>query len=371
MKKYLILAAATLAAMCACTKNEAYDAPQQSINFNVASYMPQTKANASILSETTSFNTYAYYHVNGGVQDYFTANGETITPDNTTNPTQWAPSKTYYWPKTGYINFYSYYGTQAPVVTDGSLTYGTATAPLTIAATDNLVFADPAFNQNGNLETYQMDSVEEGVPTLFHHALAQIAFDIKAMKVDDKADTWKEGEPYTQWDITINSASLVANNKGYLALSTTLPAATAEATNPAWMDYDAVGWTATTGTETINMTALGTNVLTEEAQPLLAMRSVMPQDIVDANVFAMTFTIKTTRSWDANNPVSEQITVSKKISEFTDAISAWKMNKQITYHITIDPCDTEKILFDPAVVAWETIDGGTLNLPEPTPATTE
>ena len=361
MKKYLILAATALVAVCACTKNEAVEAPQRGINFNVASYMPQTKTNSSIIPETKSFHTYAFYHVNGEVQDYFTAAGETITPDNETTPTKWAPSKTYYWPKTGYINFYSYYGTKFPVVTDGTLKYGTTDAPLTIVANDNLVFADPAFNQTANLNKYKMDSVTEGVPTLFHHALAQIAFDAAVTKVNDKES--EDDTEYTTWEVTIDEASLIVNNKGTLALSATLPAADASASNPAWLpSYDVVGWTAATGTETIDMTDLGDAVLTTVAQDLLARRSVMPQTISDANEFAMTFTIKTTRSWDSENPVTEQITVSKKISEFTSAISAWNMNKRIIYHITIDPCDTKKILFDPAVVNWEDVDGGTLNI---------
>ena len=45
MKKYFFLAAAALVAMCACTKTVVNEAPDQAIGFNVASYVPQTKAN--------------------------------------------------------------------------------------------------------------------------------------------------------------------------------------------------------------------------------------------------------------------------------------------------------------------------------------
>ena len=362
MKKYFFLAAAALVAMCACTKTVVNEAPDQAIGFNVASYVPQTKAGeVSIIGETKSFHTYAFYHVNkGAAQAYFTAAGEDITPDSESNPSKWAPSRVYYWPKTGSINFYSYYGSQAPVVTDGSLTY----ADKTIGATDNIVFADPAFCQTANQDKYQMDAVKEGVPTLFHHALCQIAFDANVSKENDKADDWTEDDPFTTWEVTILSASLVVDNKGTLTLKHDVPAETAAPSNPAWLEsYDVPGWVPASSTETINMTALPTTtVLTKTAQSILGLRSAMPQEIDNTNVFSIKYQIKTIRSWDASNPAIEVVEDSKKLSEFNETLTSWNMNKKITYHITINPVD-QQILFDPALENWIAVDGGNITLP--------
>lgn len=362
MKKYFFLAAAALVAMCACTKTTVNELPEKAISFNVASYVPQTKANASIIGETTSFHTYAFYHVNGGdAQAYFTANGETIKPDSETAPTQWAPSHVYYWPKTGSINFYSYYGTQDPVVADGSLTY----TDKTIVADDNIVFADPAFCQTANQSTYMKDQVKEGVPTLFHHALCQIAFDANVTKVDDKAEDWKTGDPFTTWEVTILEAKLVVDNKGSLTLSMDVPDETEDPSNPTWLEsYDDVGWVPASSTETIEMKALSTTTaLTEAAQSILGLRSAMPQEIGDTNVFSIKYQIKTIRSWDESNPAVEVVEDSKKLSEFTSALTSWNMNKKITYHITINPVD-QQILFDPAVEEMVEVSGGSITLPE-------
>ena len=354
MKKALFIAAAAaaLVAFASCTKVEKAAEPQQAIGFQVASYAAQTKADAtvSILGETDSFTTYAWQYAN----DSFTAfmNPETIAPDSKTDPTEWAPSHVYYWPKTGYINFYSYYGSQAPAVTNGTLKY----EGKTIAATDNLVFANPAFNQTQNLSLYKKNSVSAGVPTLFHHALCQIAFDIKAGKTTD--------EDGTTWEITVDEAKVVVDNKGTLSLSKTLPAATAEASNPEWdvisnTSKPLVGWTPAESTETIAMTALGTNKITTTAQDLLAYRAAMPQVLDDTNVFTIKYTIVT--KYEGTKYAQETITTSAKLTDFSDAITEWDMNKKIIYHVTITP-GSDKILFDPAVVDWVPVTGGTISL---------
>lgn len=382
MKKYFILAATALVAMCACTKTTVNELPEKTIAFNVASYVPQTKATtySSILTETERFHTFAFYHVNGGAaQAYFTANGEEITPDSIENPTKWAPSHVYYWPKTGSINFYSYYGTQDPTVTDGSLTY----ADKTIGGSDNIAFADPAFCQTANKKpaTYGTSGATEGVPTLFHHALCQIAFDAKVTKFNDKSTDWAEGDDYTEWEVTINAANLVVDNKGTLTLSKAIPAETADPSTPKWLEnYDVVGWVPATSTETIIMRKADdasddvkltkTTDDTGAGDSILALRSAMPQTIDDTNLFSITYTIKTTRSWDPENPAVEVVTPKDpiKLSDFDDALASWNMNKKITYHIIIDPVE-QQILFDPAVEDMVAVDGGTVTLPLPATTT--
>lgn len=355
MKKVLIIAAAAVVALAACTKVEKAETSEKTIGFQVAAFSAQTKAGEiSILGETSTFKTDAWYHAPTitGAQRFMTA--ETVT-FNTTD-TEWYPSRPYYWPKSGYINFYSYYGTKTPTaVTDGTLAYTTQT----IVATDNIVYANPALGQTQNLETYKKDGVTKGVPTLFHHALCQIAFDIKAIK------TTKDN---TTWDITVDSAKVVVANQGTLSFSTTAPTgATATASTPAWSVTSntakpLVGWTAASGsTETVKMTALGTNKLTTTAQSLLAMRSAMPQTLVaTTNIFTITYTVVT--KYNGTEYSKETITVEKALTDLgTGSVTEWQMNQKITYHVTIDP-EGNLIMFDPAVVPWTEVTGGTIAL---------
>ena len=122
MKKILILTAiAALAVSAACTKVETIT-PDQAISFEVAKYMPLTRAYNSLLDETAAgsdidrFFTNAWYHDGAagfGAQRFMT--DQAIVPDNASDPTKWSPSgRNYFWPKTGSINFFSYAGSPVP-----------------------------------------------------------------------------------------------------------------------------------------------------------------------------------------------------------------------------------------------------------------
>ena len=130
MKKYFIIAAAAVVAMAACSKVDAVDnAPAKKISFEVASYVPQTKANGSLANsedQIFDFHTYAYQFPALGTPvvfmseiiyawksatDHSNTNKAAATADNIV---EWAPVDDYFWPKTGTINFYSYAGTLTP-----------------------------------------------------------------------------------------------------------------------------------------------------------------------------------------------------------------------------------------------------------------
>ena len=147
MKKYIIFAVAALAASVACTKTSIdYDqVPETSISFQVAKYMAQTRADlgtgTSLWSEWTNptFKTFAFYYPNSGDGNQLFMDNMLISPlasDNSAATTEagtakWAPAVERFWPKTGYINFFSYASKNA--LADGAVTiadvYDDATTP--------------------------------------------------------------------------------------------------------------------------------------------------------------------------------------------------------------------------------------------------
>jgi len=111
MKKYFFIATAALAALASCSKVTPVAEPDQAISFQVANYSSRTKANeVSITSEGfTQFITNAWFHQNENADGQRLMENERIEKGTTYAPNEWAPTtRPYYWPKTGYINFYSY-----------------------------------------------------------------------------------------------------------------------------------------------------------------------------------------------------------------------------------------------------------------------
>ena len=225
MKKYFIIAVAALAASAACSKVETVDTtPDKKIAFEVANYAAQTKANQSLTNAEDGiyeFHTVAYQFPTIGSprtfmdvdilpwSDETTPVQVTATNDDSKTIGSWAPAEDYFWPKTGYINFYSYAGSHDPAVdvNDGTdedwktvtFTYDDAV----ITATSNILVADAALHYgrtNSATETHKVDDSEttehvtKGVPTLFRHQLAKIKFDVRAKTTSDKVSAntvWK------------------------------------------------------------------------------------------------------------------------------------------------------------------------------------
>ncbi|MCR5850774.1 MAG: fimbrillin family protein [Bacteroidaceae bacterium] len=368
MKKFFLLAAAALVVFTACTKIEEADSvPARKITFQAASYVPQTKANVSVLKEFSEFKCKAFLHAAGytsETQNMFGANGETIKPYTSgnalvSNPTAtstdvayWAPSHDYYWPKdeSSYVNFVAWYDKNgAPTTaTEASLVWTIDGSTRSLATSDNILFADEAwhFKQNTSPATYGMNGVSEGVPMLFHHALAQLCIQAKVSKAtDDKS-------PAHTWDVTLENISLAdVFNTGTLTLSNTEPSGIA---TQAWS-----GSWATSGTATDITMSDVTTPLTTTAVDVLTMQNVLPQTVTD-NVI-LNFKYNISYKYNGNEYAHEKITAALQLNNITNAISAWEMNKKITYTITINP-ETTVIRIDPAMVDWEPVAGGSTSL---------
>ena len=392
MKKYFILAAAALVALTACTKMDVTnDTPARRVSFNVGTFKAQTKADPgtkhALQGETESFSSLAWLHANGATDGTaFFGAGETITYDSTVP--EWAPSTEYFWPKSAdsYINFVSWFATNSKnptTKTETALSWGTAAAPVTIAKDDNILFADEAwrFSSNNNPATYTTTSgVAEGVPTLFHHALAKIQFNMK-LKTTTKSTK-------TIWDVAVQTATLKIGNNGYLDLVNADP--TTASTTVAWKvgttpaTSEIVGWARpTTPTlETIVETSSTASDVTKDfakltfenfapktltdgkyesaSQEFLAERTVLPQTLGTTVKLAMTFKISIFHDADEDGTKDgaayseEVVTISETdLKDLVSTITAWNMNTKVVYNVTIDPVG-KKVLFDPAVVDWAT-----------------
>lgn len=414
MKKYFIIAAAAVVAMAACSKvedNFDLTSPSNKIAFEVANYAAQTKAPTSLATGEDalfSFNTTAVQFPEIGTPVTFMNeetikawddNAEEVTASNVKTTTNtngkeiytWAPAVDYFWPKTGYINFYSYAGTKAPVVdveasaspaqNAGDMRKVTfAYSNVTIDATDNILVADAAlhFNSN-NAAHYNKDHVTKGVPTLFRHQLAKIKF-IVHLKTEQPASNNTTWQVRTIAEETISGTACKSYinyvNKGSLTLVNTdelAKTADMNETEQAWTAAPAgtvSGWVPSSAAADIDEVVLTTNTLTipenetesDETDPaiMVAERTVMPQ-LTSGTKFVLYYEVKASHddgsTWFMTEIRTVGVDASKTLEDLASTIDDWPKNTKITYNVIIDPV-TEKVTFDPAVEEWETENNG-------------
>lgn len=384
MKKlYFVLAAAALLLCAACSKVTPMEAPDQAISFQVAKYSASTKADVSLLADgLTSFHTYAIFHPATGdtnpVQMYM--NNVEIAPNSTTAPTEWKPTdRTYYWPKTGSLNFYSYAGTRvpttAPSVNDetqmvfanleivGEPVAGTNNAQATPA--DNILVANPALKQSSNQSTYHVDNANvKGVPTLFKHMLAKVRF----LVVLDASGLTSTDAAKTTWTLTVPAQKLFSVKN---ASSLTITYGTTDFT----ATWDALG----NSTADVNAVAKTISAVGGQKNPaanadpnyLLAYNEfvVIPQDITGNNKINVGFSAELKSSYKADQNAQEEVikeTISlpanQTLDAFTSAFTKWEANHIYTYTITVKP--NEPITFDPAVTEWVDNENLVINVPQ-------
>ena len=351
MKKYFaILAVAALTLSAACTKIENVT-PDQKISFKAANYSAQTRAGeVSLVGETTTFKSKAFLHAEGvnNVQNFFGESGETITANDNTNPSAWLPSHDYYWPKSAqsYINFVSWYDKNGAPTTSSETSLEWSNR--TIATDDNIMWADEAWRFNKNIasvDPFGQNRVSEGVPTLFHHALAKLCIKAKAEKVQGGTDEANK----TTWDVTLEGIRITnTSNVGTLTLTNEDPGAastpvaykgTGAENAPAWVPGAAT-----------DVTMANTNVLTTDLVNVLAEQSVLPQALGDNA--KLEFTLHIITKYNGTQYSEEKISKSVALNTLgTTPITAWAMNTKYTYNIIVNP-ETTVVKFDPAVIDW-------------------
>ena len=360
----MYIALVAVVALTACTKVDMEEiAPRKKVTFQVAGYAPMTKANTSVMSEFTSFTAKAYLYAEGYTgnnqtpQDFFGASGTTIrayTSGNAVTTTAgsesyWAPGHDYYWPKSenSYINFiawYDYRGVAPSTATETSLSWNN----YTVQSTDNLLFADEAwrFNTNTtNAAQYDGDRVNSGVPMLFHHALAQVAFQAKL-----KSNATSNG---FRTEITITNFALSGvYSTGSLSLTNSDPSTSATA--KAWTKSSTCGWTPSGSTSSLS--DANTHELSTTATSLVAMRTVLPQS-VDGMRLTLTYTVKTYTGNSETPIIVETMSLTDELDNLVPTITDWLMGHKITYTLAIDP-STDMIEFQPTLEQWNPTNGG-------------
>ena len=372
MKKYIIIAAAAVAALASCAKVETVDV-QKEVTFEVANRLQQTKASGSVYDTSIDFGTYAWFTATSGSTNADFMVNETIgyvggVWKNKVN--------TFYWPKTGSVSFISYSpfdgtngtGDSNPAITADSITYTDITA-----GDIDYLYADKATcSSNVNDITDgdgAADSGFSGVPTLFRHALAKVSFIIKASFLTYTDPTTNTT---TTWEVTVNSAQISGfKTTGDLALTLNTDGNT-------WDKPAGEVWThlsgATAAQELIDPATYPAGVVLTTGNQVLNPASgyVIPQELaagvqkLDLNIH-----IKTTLS---NGNIIEEDLVTEGLGgtipafDFSaiSSLTSWKINQNIIYTISIKPTATTPtgdydnpndviITFDPAVADWEEV----------------
>jgi len=355
-KLFGIVALAILVIASGCAKVEVVDTPDKLISFTVGTYASQTRADGDPVALTvegiSSFQSKAYLHGAGidGFQNYFgsSANSyvETISLKSGDSP-QWLPSHDYYWPKSSesYINFISWYGGEPSVSyskTDDVWGATFSWENVTVAADDNLMWADAAWRYNANVNpaTYQdYNNVAEGIPTLFHHALAQVCFLAKIGK-----STEGTGNSKVDWTVSVYGLSVgEINNEGTFYMAADDPGAKGTG------EWTVTGWSSLSGSSGIVSEFSEGKALTATADTLLGWSGVIPQTLTDVEL-NIDYTVTTT--YANGTSVTEPVSATVDLVDFDGGITAWERGKRITYTIIINP-DTQVIKLIPVEKDWK------------------
>ncbi len=371
MKKFCFFAAMAILALAACTKVEVAPEAQKEISFEVAKYV-QTKATSGAkYDESLTFGTYAWFTAsNGSTNADFMTNEQVGLVSG-----KWKTMhNTFYWPKTGSIDFISYSpfaGTSGTAGTVPTVTATTINYNDIVIAADDLMYADKV-NCSANMDEIKddltpgsSDSGYTGVPTLFHHALAKLSFKMNASFLTYTDNTTSPANT-TTWEVKVTKAKIKGiYTEGSCAL-------TWDASNKVWTKPAGEVWTPKSGS-TLFEQDLVTSPVTLKASPdftdlaSVSNAYVMPQTLVaGAQQLELVMEIKTKLA--NGNDITENYSKTLDLSAIS-TIPSWKMNENIVYTISIkptssadpsnpnmdDPTDVT-ITFDPAVADWTNVD---------------
>lgn len=360
MKKTAFIAALAIAALASCSKS-VEEGIKSEIVFQVARHKGVTKADDYKDNyQAVPFGAYAWYKgVSASDNTEFMKNQKVSFSDPV-----WKPEgTTYYWPKSGSIDFICY----SPYTADGS------NAPLPTITEDGIsypawnvgahpdvdvMYADKITGLKNNTTTYYYD----GVPTLFHHALAKVSFQIKQSYMSVTSDT---GD-ITSWVITVSDIVLTdILTSGSLNLTL----------NPDGTWNKPSVWDSTGGTKE-DIDLLDSNITLDGSnQGLVSDLMILPQSLTDGQKVTITVTIETYR--DLNDGNGPQLVLTETNIPIEGLLSGGTLdhigiNQNVTYTFNITPSlgtqTTEDkdgdgipdmvptvVYFDPAVDEWENI----------------
>ena len=356
MNKHIFYIAAACAALASCVKNEVrVNAPDKEITFQTVS----TKAGGAAFETNKHFFSYAYFLEKGKSWDDADLDLDkeakpyidkaVITYDHGTTQGQghWVAANSYYWPKQGSLTFFAW--------TDNTI-HDPANNPAPSVGTGATVSCAP--NTGIKIENYsvkgnpnkdilvaeiakdkrQNESVTEpgrdwdnGVPTVFRHALANVEFNV------NKREDYKNVK-FRVREITLNNVF----TKGTF---------TQGSPTESW------GWSAQTepdglsvfkGDKEVNTTA--TKLNPNSTSGATDYFIVLPQNF-DNDTPTLTIKYEIITSYVAGKqPVTETVTETKALN--TIYPDNWKIGKKYVLGITLG---LNEIFWDPSIVDWATI----------------
>ena len=354
MKKVLFFALAAGVALVACTKNEVRPVEvDQEITFQAAVNKASTKAMIDGTSYGTgnTFGTVAY-KVKGEQTELYIPKSE-VTYNSTYN--YWSTEAPYYWPKDGStLTFYSY--SPFNYSEDGTKTAIPVTAAATGLTFENysvkdhqqtdLMVADKKADQTSNTSNAG-GSWATGVPTVFHHMLAQIVAINFRTVVDASATHDVVGKDYANGRDGTSGKQYKAGDKQFVVTGVYFEKFHGQGTLSAG---DSWSWSST-GTATSSYTwysnETGTKFINGTCTPRNTYYLVLPQEFNDDNAkLHVKYEIHTYTSPSAY--ATEKMDVSVPLQNLN---AKWEMNKKYTYTLNID---LDRIYWDPKVTEWTT-----------------
>lgn len=344
MNKHIFYIAAACAALASCVKNEVrVNAPDQEITFQTVS----TKAGAAF-NKGNHFFSYAYFLEKGKnwVDNHADATAYINNADIYYHPAtpkgHWAAGNTYYWPKQGSLTFFAWtddtaapsVGTEPDVKVSCAPNTGIKIENYSVEKNPNkdILVAEIAKDKKSN-ET-ATGTWENGVPTVFRHALAKVEF-----KVNKKTN-------YPKVEFRVKKITLTeVSTRGTFTQGS-------PAENWGWN-----GWglqkalSVFTGDEEVTKTAeapVEFNILQPNTTPgATDYFIVLPQVLKDKTDPKLTIVYEIITSY-TGTAVVETVTDTKDLKDiYTDD---WKCNKKYVLGITLG---LNEIYWDPSVEAWE------------------
>lgn len=347
MNKHLFYIAAACVALASCVKNEVrVNAPDKEITFQTVS----TKAGGAAFETNKHFFSYAYFLEDGKTWNANHADAEAyidnalITYDTpASGKGYWAAKDKYYWPKQGSLTFFAWTdntihditsipGNPAPSVGTGATVTCAHDSGIKIenySVKDNLnkdiLVAEIAKDKKSN-ET-ATGTWENGVPTVFRHALAKVEF-----KVNKKIDY--PNVEFRVKKITLNKVSTRGTFTQYQS-------------NPNPEKWGWNGW----GVQEDLTVFTGDKEVTTTFNQLLPSATdysiVLPQVLKDKIAPKLTIVYEIITSYTGTD-VTETVTDTKDLKDIYK--NDWECNKKYVLGITLG---LNEIYWDPSVVGWE------------------
>lgn len=352
MRKNIIIALAACVALAACTKNELKPVEvDQQIIFQAVVNKASTKAmiDGNTYDTGNTFGTVAY-KVKGSESELYIPVSEV---KYNSSDAYWSTEAAYYWPKESgsSLTFYSY----SPFNYSES---GTKTAiPVTAAATGltftnysvkdhqatDLMVADKQAGQIANTSSAG-GSWAQGVPTVFHHVLAQIVAINFRTVVDASATPNVVVKDYANGRDGTSGKEYKAGDKQFVVTGVYFEKFHEQGTLTAG---DSNNW-ATSGSVTNSYTwysnETGAKFINGECTPIDTYYLVLPQTHADDAMLHVTYEIHTYTS--ASEHATEKMDVSVPLKNLN---TSWEKNKKYTYTLNIY---LDRIYWDPKVTEW-------------------